>query len=94
MSGLRRLALMVVVVAGGMTICFVVDRGRRAPEQTDVTYEMVDSLHEPIVSTEVPANIREVERSRRATRPVDGLNYDSVLEGRNHEGRSGLTSSH
>ncbi len=86
MSGLQRLALMVVVVAVGLTVFFVVDRGRRAPEQTDVPYEMVDSLHEPIVPTEVPANIREGERSRRATRPTDGLNYDAVLEGRNHEG--------
>lgn len=90
MSGLQRLALMVVVVAGGMTVFFVVDRGRRATEQTDSPHEwgeMVDSLREPIVPTEVPADIREAERSRRAQRPADpnrktfGLNYDVVLEG-------------
>ncbi len=95
MSKLQRLALGVVVVAGGMTVFFV-DRGRRATERIDVPFELgegVDSLHEPIVPTEVPADIRELERSRRARRPADpkrktyGRPYDSVLEGWNHEGK-------
>ena len=95
MSGLQRLALAVVAVvavAGGTTILFVVDRGRRATEYTVSPRElgeMVDSLHEPIVATEVPANIREMEQSRRAQRPVGNpeRSYDWVLEGRNHEGK-------
>jgi hypothetical protein len=90
MSGLRRLALVVVVVAGGVSVFFAVDRGRRATEQTNSPYElgeMVDSLHEPIGPTGVPADIREAERSRRAQRPADpnrktsGLTYDVVWEG-------------
>lgn len=95
MSGLTRLTL-IVVVAGGMTAFLVVDRTRRATEQTDFPYalgEMVDSLREPIVPTEVPADIRAVERSRRAERPAGdpgrkffGRDYDSILEGRNHDG--------
>ncbi len=49
--------------------------------------EMVDSFREPIVITEVPADIRKMERSRRAQRPADpkrktlGLTFDEVLKG-------------
>lgn len=95
MSGLQRVAITVAVVAGGTTVFFVVDRSRRVTEQTDTPSEwgnMVDTLQEPIVLTDIPANIREVERSRRAMRPTGdrrrtfGLNYDRVVEGRDHEG--------
>jgi len=99
---------LVVAVAGGTAVCFVVDRGRRATERIDLPYglresvdpprsphelgEMVNSLQEPVVPTQVPSDIRGVERSRRARRPADpknvadGLAYDSVFEGRSHEG--------
>jgi len=101
MCGFQRLAIVgvvvSVVVAGGLTAFFVVDRSRRLIERTDPPFEssqkpivfgeMVDSLQEPIVLTEVPANVRDAERSRRAQRPAnpnrktDGLTYDVVLEG-------------
>lgn len=97
MSGLRRLTLLVVVVAGGATAFLAADRGRRPTERSDPPREVgerADSLQESVVPTEVPADIRDVERSRRARRPADperktyGLAYDRVLEGRNHEGVS------
>ena len=96
MFGLTRLAILGVVVIGGVAAFFVVDRNRRPIERTDPPFELhglADSLHDPVVLVEVPANVREVERSRRAERPAEpnprrhGLAYDSVLEGRNHDGR-------
>jgi hypothetical protein len=74
MSGFQRLALVGVVVAGGMAALFVGDWGRRLIERIGFT------------------DIREAERNRRAHRPADpnrktpGLSYDSILEGRNHDG--------
>jgi len=86
-----------VVVAGGLIAFAVVDRSSPPIERTDPPFEspqqpialgeMVDSLQEPIMLTEVPANIRDAERSRRAQRPANpkrktyGLTYDVVWEG-------------
>src|SRR5262249_48772135 len=70
--GSQRLALVGVVGVCGAIGLFVIDRSRRPVEPTEPPFdsplgprEMVDSLHEPIVLTEPPANIRELERSRR-----------------------------
>jgi hypothetical protein len=73
-SGFQRLALVCGVVAGGVAILFVVDRGRRLLERIGA------------------ADVREAERSRRAQPPADpkrktpGLTYNSILEGRKHDG--------
>jgi len=97
MSGLQHLAIVGVVVAGAVTAVAVVDRIRRPIERTELPIEPVelaDSLHEPIVFVEPPADVRELERSRRAVRPADpnrkrlGLPYDSVIEGLNKNGPS------
>jgi hypothetical protein len=73
MSRFQRLALVGVVGVGGVAALFAVDWG---------------GLIERMGLTDV----REAERSRRPQRPDDpkrktpGLSYDSILEGRNHDG--------
>jgi hypothetical protein len=98
MSGPQRLAIVGLVVAGGVTALAVAYWGRLIErlgphfESTQEAMVLSNSLQEPVVLTEPPANVREVERSRRAERPAGdpkrqyGLHYDSVLAGRNHEG--------
>jgi hypothetical protein len=98
MSGLQRLAVVGVVVAGGVTALVVVNWSRLVErigplfESTQEARGLSDSLHDPVVLAEPPANVREAERSRRAERPTGepkwkyGLDYDSILAGRNHDG--------
>jgi hypothetical protein len=98
MSGVHRLAIVEVVVVGGVTALAIVNWNRLIErigppfESTQEARGLSDSLHDPVVLTEPPTNVREVERSRRAERPADdlnrkyGLDYDSVLAGRNHDG--------
>jgi len=99
MVGFQRLAIVGVVLAGGVTALSVVDWSPRPIERTDTPFDspqdsfaLADSLREPIVRVEPPADVRGAERSRRAQRPVDpkrkrhGLNYDAVLDGWIHNG--------
>jgi hypothetical protein len=85
-------AIVGVVVVGGMAGCSVGDGNRQPTDSADAPYEPANSIQEPIVRSEPPANIREVERSRRAVRPADpkrkypGLAYDAVVSGRNLNG--------
>jgi hypothetical protein len=95
MSGFQRLAIVgvvvAVVVAGGVTAFSVVDRSATPVDRTDPPFE---PPQQPIMLADPPADIREAERSRRAQRPADpkrkhpGRTYDSVLDGRDGNGRA------
>jgi hypothetical protein len=87
----RHLAIFVVVVGTGVTNFYFVNRSRGPIERADPpqeSMELTDSVCEPIVFAEPPADAREAERSRRAVRPAgdperkDRMTYDLVLEGR------------
>ena len=88
MSGLQRLAIVGVVVVGGLTACSA-DRPATPIERGESPFEWPQR---PIVTGELPADIRDAERGRRAERPTDperktpGLPYDWILQGRNHDG--------
>jgi hypothetical protein len=98
MSGLQRLAIVGILVAGGVTALAVANWNRLIErigphfESTQEGMGLSDSLHDPVLLTVPPADVRQAERSRRAVRPAGdpkrnyGQHYDSVLEGRNHEG--------
>jgi hypothetical protein len=87
MSALQRLAI-VGVVAGGVTACSV-DRSATPVAGPETPFEWPQ---QPIITGELPANIRDAERSRRAERPAGperktpGLSYDAILDGRKHDG--------
>src|SRR4051812_50105092 len=97
MSGFQRLAIggvaVAVAVAGGVAAVSVVDWSASPIEQADPPFEMANSLQDPVVLVEPPADVREAERSRRARRPADSMRkfpgraYDAVLEGRGGDGR-------
>lgn len=93
----------VVIVAGGAPVAFVVGcvlfpRGLTAllgesPERpiSPIDLEPWENAipdEEPVILAEVPADIRAIERNRRASRPADpkrripGRAYDEVLAGR------------
>ncbi|HTU92885.1 MAG TPA: hypothetical protein VMF69_22585 [Gemmataceae bacterium] len=95
MSGLRRLVLVAVVVACGMSTIFSVDRNSRPIARIELPQqpmEFAESLHESIVPAEPLDDVRKAERSRRAVRPAgdperkNGLNYEGVLKGGNGRG--------
>ena len=91
MSYFRWFAIVGVVV-GGVAAFFVVDWSQRAIEPAELPSELADSLQEPLLLAEVPADVRERERSRRAQRPAGdpgrpfGLTYDAAFEGRRPDG--------
>jgi hypothetical protein len=82
MPGLRRLVLVAVVAACGMSTIFSFDRGRRpvvriALFQEPMEFadslrdsEIADSPQEPIVPAESHDDVRKAELSRRAQRPA------------------------
>lgn len=99
MSKLRWLAFAGVAAATAVVGRWALDRDEPEPpfpfrepsrvdhraHRGDGPYDHMDSLNEPVVRTAVPTNIRELERARRAQRPVDqrrrtlGRTYDEVL---------------
>jgi hypothetical protein len=82
MFGFQRLVILGVIVAGGVTAFYVVDRSRLPTEPA-----------EPPANSSGAESFRETERSRRAQPPVDPypttlrLSYDSILEGRKRDGK-------
>jgi hypothetical protein len=81
----RHLAIFVVVVGTGVTNFYFVNRSREPIKRADPpqeSMELTDSVCEPIVFAEPPADAREAERSRRAVRPAgdperkDRMTYD------------------
>jgi hypothetical protein len=90
MSGLQRLAIVGVVIAGGVTACSVGESERQPIESTD---QYSESPQDPVVSADVPSDVRKAERNRRAQRPADskrkhpGLSYDAILTGANSNGK-------
>jgi hypothetical protein len=93
MFGFQRLAIGGVVVAVVVTALSLVEWSPRQIEPTDPPFQLANSLQEPVVLVEPPADVRETERSRRAQRPADstrkhpGRTYDAVREGRDGNGR-------
>jgi hypothetical protein len=91
MSRLRYLVMLAVAVACGIGAISSVERSDLSIthiEPSQETTHLAGPPPGPILPMEPPAGIRKAERSRRAIRPasdsrrVDGLNYESVLNGR------------
>ncbi len=74
MSGFRRVVLVAVVVACGMSTLFSVDRNGRPIAGIDPSQgpaEVADTPQDPIVPADSLDEIRKAERSRRAVRPAN-----------------------
>lgn len=90
MSGFRRLEFAGAI---GLIAAAVALPGCRPDERTDPSSEgvdeMIESYSEPVVITAVPGDVRSMERSRRAVRPIvqtrnsHSLTYDEVWKGSN-----------